>query len=192
LEDTASPSSPRRQPSHGPARLDAAASAWFSTREGDSAFDDYDDDDGRSGGGAFASKNRWHGDFDIGVAPAAGASTTFTQSQTSRIHDSTAGAGRQDKFGFDDRFDSFDTAQFGSADSEDDADDDEFGPFSDSFAAAPSPGAATATVKGYAFDDDFGSGSAAKTVAHVPLREKLTRELSWIWFCFAMDASLEK
>jgi len=173
LEDAASPSSPRRQPSRGPSGLDNAASAWFSTREGDSAFDDYDDDEERSGGSAFAGKNRWHGDFDIGTGSGVGgAGPGYTQSQTSRIHDSTAGAGRQDKFGFDDRFD---TAQFGSADSEDDAEDDEFGPFSDSFAATPSPGAATATVKGYAFDDNFGT-PAPMLANPVPVREKLTRK----------------
>lgn len=92
------------------------------------------------------------------------------------MHDSTAGPhppGRQDKFGFDDRFD---PAQFGSPDSEDEDagdDDDEFGPFSDSFAAEPSPGAAMATVKGYSFEDDFASGSHT---AQATVREKLTRE----------------
>lgn len=57
--------------------------------------------------------------------------------------------------------------------------DDEFGPFSDSFAAAPSPGAAMATVKGYSFDDDFATTS---TVQHTIVREKLTRKLQWSIF----------
>lgn len=145
--------------------MDSAASTWFSPREGDSAFDDYDDEEEEHAGGtsdAFGNKNRWHGDFDIGVSP---------QSQTRKIHDATAGMqhARQDRFGFD-------AAQFDTADSEDeeDEDDDGFGPFSDSYAAAPSPGAAMATVKGYSFDDDFSNGSQAQQTPAV--REKLTRE----------------
>lgn len=178
LEDASSPTS-RQQASRtlsGTAGLDSAASTWFSPREGDSAFDDYDDEEeeGSGSGNAFGNKNRWHGDFDIGVSPQ-------PQSQTRKIHESSSGPhhhGRQDKFGFDDRFDA---AQFGSADSEDDAldgeqeeeDEDGFGPFSDSFAAAPSPGVALAGVKGYTFDDDFASTSQ---VQHTVVREKLTRE----------------
>lgn len=164
-----SPTSQRqalRAPGGSSADLDSAASTWFSPREGDSAFDDYDDEEedraGSSAGKGFGSKNRWHGDFDIGVNP---------PSQTRKIHDSTAGSqhARQDRFGFD-------AARFGSADSDDEEeeDDDGFGPFSDSYAAEPSPGAVMATVKGYTFDDDFATGSpGAQSTA---VREKLTRK----------------
>lgn len=189
LEDASSPPA-RRQASRGTSGnaggLDNAASAWFSPREGDSAFDDYDDDEEDSTTSAFGHKNRWHGDFDIGASSSvhsSAAAAALSQSHGRKAHDPTGpGAhGRQDKFGFDDRFD---PAQFGSADSEDDEDDnigispgdmedDEFGPFSDSFAAAPSPGAAMATVKGYSFDDDFATTS---TVQHTIVREKLTRK----------------
>lgn len=170
LEDVSSPTSQRqalRPPGGSSADLDSAASTWFSPREGDSAFDDYDDEEeehaGSSAGKAFGNKNSWHGDFDIGINP--------PQSLTRKIHDSTAGLqhARQDRFGFD-------AAQFGSVDSDDDEeeeDDDGFGPFSDSYAAEPSPGAAMATVKGYTFDDDFATGSRVQSTA---VREKLTRK----------------
>lgn len=163
LEDAPSPVS-RRQPSKAKSGLDGAASAWFSPREGDSAFDDYDDDDDESQN-TFGGKHKWHEDFDIGVGP-----SSF--SQTRKIHDSTAGPGRQDKFGFDDRSDPHEPTAFASAES--DEDEDDFGPFSDTFAATPSPGAATATVGGYAFEDNF--GASTKAGPSIENRPKLTRK----------------
>lgn len=80
--------SPRRQTSG----LDKAAATWFSGgNEGDSAFDDYDDDDeGTSALGPITAKKGQGADF-----------ANVHVSQTRKIHDSTAGIARQERFGFD-------------------------------------------------------------------------------------------
>ena len=82
--------SPSRRQSSG---LDNAAATWFSVgNEGDSAFDDYDDDD--EGTSALGSKSAKKAREQDGAH-------TAQVSQTRRIHDSTAGISRQERFGFD-------------------------------------------------------------------------------------------
>ena len=83
--------SPRRQASG----LDNAAATWFSDgNEGDSAFDDYDDEE--EGTSALDSKlPRKSREREASGAHSA------QVSQTRRIHDSTAGGSRQERFGFD-------------------------------------------------------------------------------------------
>ena len=188
---------------------------------GDSAFDDYDDDDDEDeeerassgarvmyGGGASGSRRSQHQDYDFALGnsgvgvPSSSTSSTPSSAvqhldQSRRIHNPAAGGARQERFGFDDRFDG---SKFGNGDSsdeddedgevgggafgrtDDDDDDDGFGPFSDNFAAAPNTKQASAG--GFAFDDDFTStspsaaGQSGKnaSTSSVSEKAKLTRE----------------
>lgn len=160
------------------------------------------------GVGASSSRRSQHQDYDFALGntsagvPSSSASSTPSSAaqhldQSRRIHNPAAGGARQERFGFDDRFDG---GKFGNGDSsdeddedaesggcalgrdDDDDDDDGFGPFSDNFAAAPSKGQASAG--GFAFDDDFtgtsssaaGQSNKGSSTSSVGEKAKLTRE----------------